>query len=84
MKVGAVLDLPPRMHVGAMWAADSPLSAALQRASESHRELAQQRLRHTDSMRIEMESARGRLRTVEEDNAHKQALISHNTHQVMP
>ena len=35
-------------------------------------------------MRIEMESAKGRLRTAEEDNAHKQALISHNNHQVRP
>ena len=56
----------------------------LQRASESHRELAQQRLRHSDAVRTEMESVRGRLKTAEEDNAHKQALISHNNHQVRP
>lgn len=57
---------------------------SLQRASESHRELAQQRLRHSDAVRVEMESVRARLRTAEEDNAHKQALISHNNHQVRP
>ena len=62
----------------------SCLAALLQRASESHRELAQQRLRHSDAVRTEMESVRGRLRTAEEDNAHKQALISHNNHQVRP
>ena len=53
-----------------------------QRASESHRELAQTRLRHADALRIEMEGVRGKLRVAEEDAAHKQGLISHNNHQV--
>ena len=53
-----------------------------QRASESHRELAQTRLRHADALRIEMEGVRGKLRAAEEDAAHKQGLISHNNHQV--
>ena len=55
-----------------------------QRASESHRELAQTRLRHADALRIEMEGVRGKLRVAEEDAAHKQGLISHNNHQVTP
>lgn len=62
--------------------ASQPVIVAVQRASESHRELAQQRLRHADALRIEMEGVRGKLRVAEEDVAHKQGLISHNNHQV--
>ena len=61
-----------------------PVAVLAQRASESHRELAQTRLRHADALRIEMEGVRGKLRVAEEDAAHKQGLISHNNHQVTP
>ena len=41
-------------------------------------------MKHSDAVRVEMESVRGRLRAAEEDIAHKTALISHNNNHVRP
>ena len=48
---------------------------------ESNRELAGARLRHSEGVRRELEEARGRLRSAEEEAARKQATVSHNNHQ---
>lgn len=53
-----------------------------QKEADANRDLSAVRFRHAESLRQEMESMRGRLRTAEDDVARKGALISHNNHQV--
>jgi hypothetical protein len=60
------------------------LLTAAQKEADSNRELSAIRLRHTESLRQEVDSARGRARTAEDDVAKKQSIISHNLHQVRP
>ncbi len=52
-----------------------------QRAMDSSREMANARARHAETMRTELENTKLRLRTAEDDSAHKQGIITHNNHQ---